>query len=108
MSVNMQDLVPSTKPDSTQQSGCRHDAQAADHAFRHEQSRSYDTAANAQRNQHYSHKTGNDDGARELQRQLPPGEIKQLVRGHTLSSSVFVRSPAAEFNESHNSIAQAA
>lgn len=45
-------------------SGCRHDAETADHAFRHEQPRSYDTAGEAQRNQGHRHETGNDDGTR--------------------------------------------
>ncbi len=70
--------------------------ETADHAFRHEQPRSYDTAAKAQRNQRYSHETGNHEGARELERQPPPGEIKQLIRGHTLPSFALVQSPAQE------------
>jgi hypothetical protein len=61
-----------------------------------EQSRAYDTSGKAQRNQRYSHETGYGDGARELQRQPPPGEIKQLVRGHTLPSFAPVQSPAQE------------
>ena len=52
--------------------------------------------AKAQRNQRHSHETGNDDGARELQRQPPAGEIKQRIRGHTLPSSAPVQSPAQE------------
>lgn len=67
------------KPDRAQQSGSRHDAETADHAFSHEQPRSYDTVAKAQRNQRHSHETGNDKSAHELERQPPPEEIKQHV-----------------------------
>ncbi len=75
MSVNIR-IWRHVRSPSAQHSGCRHGAETADHAFRHEQSRSYDTAAKGQRNQRHSHETGNDYGARELQRQPPPGEIK--------------------------------
>ena len=57
-----QNLAPSAKPDGAQQRGRRHHAEAADHAFCHQQPRSQDATAKAQRNYRQSDEAGNDDG----------------------------------------------